>query len=91
MGTTTPRGAVPTDWRTQLEAADRRIAELEKKISVQNETLQRLSVAGAGTQVVTRMLDVLKQNLERASIYKRFIETRIERPPKAPPDSEQRA
>jgi uncharacterized coiled-coil protein SlyX len=77
MGTTAPRGAMPTDWNAQLEAANRRIAELEKKISVQNETLQRLSVEGAGTQAVTRMLDVLNQNLERASIYKQFIESRI--------------
>jgi len=83
MGTTTPRGVMPTDWNAQLEAANRRIAELESKISMQNEALQRLSAEGGGTQVVTRMLDVLKQNLERASIYKQFIETRIEPTPDA--------
>jgi uncharacterized coiled-coil protein SlyX len=74
-----------------LEAANRRIAELESKISAQNEALRRLSAEGAGTQVVTRMLDVLNENLERASIYKRFIESRIAPTPGAAPDGEQRA
>jgi hypothetical protein len=58
MGTTARRGVMPTDWNAQMEAANRRIAELQNKI-------------------VTRMLDVLKQSLERASIYKQFIETRL--------------
>jgi uncharacterized coiled-coil protein SlyX len=82
---------MPTDWRSQLDAANRRIAELESKISAQNEVLRRLSLEGAGTQVVTRMLDVLNENLERASIYKQFIESRIAPPSAAAPDSEQRA
>ena len=58
---------------------------------MQNEALERLSVEGGGTQIVTRMLDVLKQNPERASLYKQFIETRIEPAPDAAPDDEQGA
>ena len=91
MGTTTPRRVMPTDWKAQLEAANRRIAELEGKISVQNERLQRLPGEGAGTQAVTRMLDVLKQNLERTTIYKQFIETRLDQTPEAARDSGQLA
>ena len=67
MGTTTPRRVMPTDWKAQLEAANRRIAEIEGKVAVQHDTLQRLSAEGADTQAVTRMLDVLKQSLERAT------------------------
>jgi uncharacterized coiled-coil protein SlyX len=70
-----------TDWNTHLESANRRIAEIEGKISVQNETLKRLSEKGADTLTVNRMLDVLNQSLERANVHKRFIETRIERMP----------
>jgi hypothetical protein len=70
-----------TDWNDQLETASRRIAEIEGKISAQNDALQRLSGEGADTHIVTRMLDVLKQNLERANIHKRFIESRIDRMP----------
>jgi uncharacterized coiled-coil protein SlyX len=70
-----------TDWNAQLETANRRIAEIEDKISAQNDALQRLSGEGADTQIVTRMLDVLKQSLERANVYKHFIETRIDRMP----------
>jgi uncharacterized coiled-coil protein SlyX len=81
MGTTTPQGAMPTDWNVQLEAANRRVAELEHKIAVQDDTLQRLSGEGADTQNVTRMLAVLKQNLERATLYKHFIETRLDPTP----------
>jgi uncharacterized coiled-coil protein SlyX len=91
MGTTTPRRVMPTDWKAQLQAANRRIAELEGKISVQNERLQQLSGVGAGTQAVTRMLDVLKQNLERTTIYKQFIETRLDQTPDAASDSGQLA
>jgi uncharacterized coiled-coil protein SlyX len=86
MGTTTPRRVMPTDWKAQLEAANRRIAELEGKVAVQQDTWKRLSREGADTQVVTRMLDVLKQSLERATLYKRFIETRLDPPPGAPHD-----
>jgi len=75
---------MPTDWNAQMEAANRRIAELQNKIVVQDDTLQRLSAEGADTQIVTRMLDVLKQSLERASIYKQFIETRLDRTPVRP-------
>ena len=78
MGTTAPRRVMPTDWKAQLEAANRRIAELEGKVAVQQDTWKRLSGEGADTQVVTRMLDVLKQSLERATLYKRFIETRLD-------------
>jgi uncharacterized coiled-coil protein SlyX len=81
MGTQTPQGVMPTDWKAQLEAANRRVAELEQKIGVQNDTLQRLSGEGADTQNVTRMLAVLKQNLERATLYKHFIETRLDPTP----------
>jgi uncharacterized coiled-coil protein SlyX len=70
-----------TDWNEHLETANRRIAEIEDKISTQNDALQRLSGEGADTHIVTRMLDVLKQSLERANIHKRFIESRIERTP----------
>ena len=91
MGTTTPRSVLPTDWRTQLDAANRRIAELEGKISAQTEALRRLSVEGAGTEVVTQMLDVLNESLERASIYKQFIESRIAPTLGAAPDGEQHA
>ena len=91
MGTTTPRRVMPTDWKAQLEAANRRIAEIEGKVAVQHDTLQRLSAEGADTQVVTRMLDVLKQSLERATVYKRFIETRLDLAPEAARDGGQRA
>jgi uncharacterized coiled-coil protein SlyX len=84
MGTTARRSVMPTDWNAQMEAASRRIAELQDKIVVQDDTLQRLSAEGADTQIVTRMLDVLKQSLERASIYKQFIETRLDRTPVRP-------
>jgi uncharacterized coiled-coil protein SlyX len=87
MGTTAPRRVMPTDWKAQLEAANRRIAELEGKVAAQHDTLQRLSGEGADTQGVTRMLDVLKQSLERATIYKQFIETRLDRAPEAARDS----
>jgi uncharacterized coiled-coil protein SlyX len=70
-----------TDWNEHLETANRRIAEIENKISTQNDALQRLSGEGADTHIVTRMLDVLTQSLERANIHKRFIESRIERTP----------
>jgi hypothetical protein len=70
-----------TDWNEHLETANRRIAEIEDKISAQNEALQRLSGEGADTHIVSRMLDVLKQSLERANIHKRFIESRIDRMP----------
>jgi uncharacterized coiled-coil protein SlyX len=89
MGTTARRGVMPTDWNAQMETANRRIAELQGKIVVQDDTLQRLSAEGADTQIVTRMLEVLKQSLERASIYKQFIETRLDRTPARP--SRQRA
>ena len=91
MGTTTPRRVMPTDWKAQLEAANRRIAELEGKVAVQQDTWKRLSGEGADTQVVARMLDVLKQNLERATIYKQFIETRLDQTPDAASDSGQLA
>jgi uncharacterized coiled-coil protein SlyX len=81
MGTITPQGVMPTDWNVQLEAANRRVAELEHKIAVQDDALQRLSGEGADTQNVTRMLAVLKQNLERATLYKHFIETRLDPTP----------
>jgi uncharacterized coiled-coil protein SlyX len=91
MGTTAPRRVMPTDWKAQLEAANRRIAELEGKVAVQQDTWKRLSGEGADTQVVTRMLDVLKQSLERATLYKRFIETRLDPPPGGAQDSGPRA
>jgi len=91
MGTTAPRRVMPTDWKAQLEAANRRIAELEGKVAAQHDTLQRLSGEGADTQGVTRMLDVLKQSLERATIYKQFIETRLDLTPAAARDGGQRA
>jgi uncharacterized coiled-coil protein SlyX len=84
MGTTARRGVMPTDWNAQMETANRRIAELQDKIAVQNDALQRLSGEGADAQIVTRMLDVLKQSLERASLYKQFIETRLDRMPARP-------
>jgi hypothetical protein len=68
-----------TDWNAQLEKANRHIAELETKITAQTDALRRLSWEGAGARMVTRMLDVLKESLERANIYKRFIETRLDR------------
>ena len=68
-----------TDWNAQLEKANRHITELETKISPQNDALRRLSGEGAAAPMVARMLDVLKQSLERANIYKRFIETRLDR------------
>jgi hypothetical protein len=68
-----------TDWNAQLEKANRHIAELETKISAQNDALGRLSAEGGAARMVARMLDVLKQSLERANIYKRFIETRLDR------------
>jgi uncharacterized coiled-coil protein SlyX len=70
-----------TDWNEHLETANRRIAEIENKITAQNDALQRLSGEGADIHIVTRMLDVLTQSLERANIHKRFIESRIERTP----------
>jgi hypothetical protein len=73
------RGAALTDWNAQLEKANRHIAELETKITAQTDALRRLSGEGAGARMVTRMLDVLKESLERANIYKRFIETRLDR------------
>jgi hypothetical protein len=73
------RGAALTDWNAQLEKANRHITELETKISAQNDALRRLSGEGAAAPTVARMLDVLKQSLERANIYKRFIETRLDR------------
>jgi uncharacterized coiled-coil protein SlyX len=91
MGTIAPRRVVPTDWKAQLEAANRRIAELEGKVAVQQDTWKRLSGEGADTQVVSRMLDVLKQSLERATVYKRFIETRLDLAPEAARDGGQRA
>lgn len=81
MGTITPQGVMPTDWNVQLEAANRRVAELEHKIAVQDDALQRLSGEGADTQNITRMLAVLKQSLERATLYKHFIETRLDPTP----------
>jgi uncharacterized coiled-coil protein SlyX len=87
MGSTTPRRVMPTDWKAQLEAANRRIAELEGKVAVQQDTWKRLSGEGADTQVVTRMLGVLKQSLERATLYKRFIETRLDPTPDTAHDS----
>jgi hypothetical protein len=81
MGTQTPQGVMPTDWNVQLEAANRHVAELEQKIGVQNDTLHRLSGEGADTQNVTRILAVLKQNLERATLYKHFIETSLDPTP----------
>ncbi len=85
MGTTAPGRVVPTDWKAQLEAVDRRIADLEGKVAIQQDTWKRRSGEGADTQVVTRMLDVLKQSLERATVYKRFIETRLGQTPDAAP------
>jgi hypothetical protein len=73
------RGAALTDWNAQLEKANRHITELETKISAQNDALRRLSGEGAAAPMVARMLDVLKQSLERANIYQRFIETRLDR------------
>jgi uncharacterized coiled-coil protein SlyX len=70
-----------TDWNDQLETINRHIAEIEDKISAQNDTLQRLSGEGAHTHIVNRMLDVLTQSLERANIHKSFIESRIDRMP----------
>jgi uncharacterized coiled-coil protein SlyX len=67
-----------TDWNAQLEKADRHIAELENKISAQNDALRLLSGEGAAARMVAQMLDVLTQNLERANIYKRLIETRLD-------------
>jgi uncharacterized coiled-coil protein SlyX len=73
------RGAALTDWNAQLEKANRHIAELETKISAQHHALRGLSGEGAAARMVARMLDVLKQNLERAGIYKRFIESQLDR------------
>jgi hypothetical protein len=70
-----------TDWNDQLETVNQRIAEIENKISAQNDALQRLSGEGSDTHIVDRMLDVLKQSLARANIHKRFIESRIDRMP----------
>ena len=70
-----------TDWNDQLRTVNQRIAEIENKISAQNDALQRLSGEGADTHIVTRMLDVLKQSLERANIHRRFIESRMDRTP----------
>jgi hypothetical protein len=72
------RGAVLTDWNAQLEKANRHMAELEDKISAQDDALRQLSGEGAAAPMVARMLDVLKQSLERANIYKRFIEARLD-------------
>jgi hypothetical protein len=74
-----------TDWNAHLETACRRIAEIEGKITVQNEAMQRLSERGADTGIVARMLHVLNESLERANIHKRFIETRMERWPSSAP------
>jgi hypothetical protein len=81
LGNDHQRGATLTDWNEHLETANGRVAEIEDKIAAQNEALQRLSGEGADIHIVTRMLEVLKQSLERANIHKRFIETRIERVP----------
>ncbi|PWT84381.1 MAG: hypothetical protein C5B56_15720 [Proteobacteria bacterium] len=62
-----------------METAERRIAEIEGKISMQNADMQRLSEQGADTGIVARMLHVLNESLERANVHKRFIESRMER------------
>ena len=67
-----------TDWNAHLETAQRRIAEIEGKISVQKEAMQRLSAQGTDTGIVARMLQVLNDSLERANIHKRFIESRMD-------------
>jgi hypothetical protein len=75
---TSRRGVTLTDWNAHLETAQQRIAEIEGKISVQKEAMQRLSAQGADTGIVARMLQVLNDSLERANIHKRFIESRMD-------------
>jgi len=50
-GSNQPSRCHVTDWNAHLETAQRRIAEVEGKISVQKEAMQRLSEQGADTGI----------------------------------------
>jgi hypothetical protein len=56
------------DWRSELASTRRRIAELEKKISIQKQK------SPSGT---TALLDILQESLRHAEDYRRVIELKL--------------
>ena len=63
-------------WKEQLEQAQRRVAEVEHKISQQPRVLD-LDRLGVDQRLHMRLMAVLRENLSRAKAHVHHIEQRI--------------
>jgi hypothetical protein len=64
-------------WSGQMRFAECQIAEIENKISLQQEVAQDLRGRGADDSQQLRMIAVLQQNLKRANSFAEFIAQRL--------------
>jgi TolA-binding protein len=65
------------DWPAQLEMCQSKIAELEKKIALQRQKIQRLLDQKMNAAHAQRLLAIREQSLERVQGHKYLIEIRI--------------
>jgi hypothetical protein len=63
-------------WKEQLDLAQRRVAEIEHKISQQPKVLE-LDRLGVDQRLHMRLMAVLRENLSRAKAHVHYIEQRI--------------
>jgi len=64
-------------WTGQLELAQRQIAEIEEKISLQRQKTDEVHAHGGDTALQTRLLAVMEESLVRAKAHAQYIEGRI--------------
>ena len=64
-------------WTGQLELAQRRVTEIENKISLQRQKAQQHHVLGLDTSLHMRLIAVMQESLTRAKIHVQHIEQRI--------------
>jgi hypothetical protein len=64
-------------WVSQLAQAQRLIEELEKRISLQKQTVLTLRTRGADTGLPMRLIVVMEESLVRTKAYAQYIEKRI--------------
>jgi hypothetical protein len=65
------------DWQAQLETCQSRKAELEEKIALQRQKIQRLLDRNMSATFAQRILAIREESLDRVQRDKRLIETRI--------------
>ncbi len=65
-------------WKTEFEAVQQRIAEIEMKIGIAREIAQELQQKGADARLQHELISIHERSLARAMVQLQFIEKQIE-------------